>query len=62
MNTLAQIMTDPDSPAHTKVSAATAILRLGREGIELEDLAARIDDLERMAVERVSQAGVTMAA
>jgi len=32
-----------------KVSAATAILRFGREGLELDDLAARIEVLEQAA-------------
>ncbi|MBK7405809.1 MAG: hypothetical protein IPJ41_14625 [Phycisphaerales bacterium] len=29
-----------------RVSAATALLRYGRESIELDDLAARVDQLE----------------
>lgn len=47
--TLARTLTDPTAPHHARVSAATNILRLGREGIELDDLDARLADLERAA-------------
>ncbi len=50
VNTLAQVMMDEKAPHTSKVQAATAILKFGREGIELDDLAARVADLE-MAVE-----------
>lgn len=49
VNTLAKAMADPDAPYHVKVSAATAVLRFGREGIELDDLAVRIAALEAAA-------------
>ena len=52
VNTLAKIMADPDAPQHARVTAATTILKFGREGIELDDLAARIEALED-AAERV---------
>ena len=45
-------MADRETPAHARVTAATAILKFGREGIELDDLAARIDALELAAEER----------
>ena len=47
VNTLAQVMMDPQAPHHAKVSAATSMLRFGREGIELDDLAARVEALEQ---------------
>ncbi|MGP1308868.1 MAG: hypothetical protein ACTS27_01570 [Phycisphaerales bacterium] len=43
---LARIVADPKSSASARVAAATAILRFGREGVELDDLASRIEDLE----------------
>ncbi len=52
VNTLAQVMMDQSAPHHAKVSAATALLRFGREGIELDDLAARVEALERAAPQR----------
>jgi hypothetical protein len=56
VNTLAKIMTDENAPASAKVSAATTLLRFGREGVELEDLAERVDALEH-AAERQQAAG-----
>jgi len=49
VNTLVKIMTDADAPASAKVTAATTMLRFGREGVELDDLAARVDALEQAA-------------
>ena len=46
VNTLAQVMTDKAAPTHAKVTAATALLRFAREGIELDDLVARVEVLE----------------
>ncbi len=43
VNTLAQVMMDDGAPTSSKVAAATTILRFGREGIELDDLAARVE-------------------
>src|SRR4029079_16295094 len=37
--TLVRVMNDPNSPAHCKISAAAVLLRFGREGMELDDLA-----------------------
>ncbi len=52
VNTLAQVMMDQSAPHHAKVSAATTMLRFGREGIELDDLAARVEALEQAAPQR----------
>ncbi len=52
VSTLATLMADKDTPAHARVTAATAILKFGREGIELDDLAARVEQLEQAAETR----------
>jgi hypothetical protein len=52
VNTLAKVMMDERSSASAKVQAATSLLRFGREGLELEDLAARIESLECAAREK----------
>ncbi len=56
VNTLAQVMMDAGAPASSKVAAATTLLRFGREGIELDDLAARVEALEEAAPQRVKAA------
>ncbi len=56
VNTLAQVMMDDGAPSSSKVAAATTILRFGREGIELDDLAARIEALEETAPKREKSA------
>lgn len=43
---LARIVADSKTSASARVAAASAILRFGREGIEIDDLAARVDELE----------------
>ncbi len=47
VTTLAQVLTNPAAPYTARVSAAAAILRFGRDGIELDDLADRVEALER---------------
>ena len=49
VNTLATIMADTSAPSHARVTAASTLLKFGREGIELDDLAARIEALEEAA-------------
>ncbi len=56
VNTLAQVMMDDGAPSSSKVAAATTILRFGREGIELDDLAARVEALEETAPKREKSA------
>ena len=46
VTTLAKIMADTSAPTAARVSAATAVLKFARDGIELDDLAARVDALE----------------
>jgi hypothetical protein len=47
VQTLAKIMADPTLSASARVSAATSLLKFSRESIELDDLATRVDDLEK---------------
>lgn len=49
VQTLAKIMTEPTAPWTARVQAAVAILRFGREGVEIEDLQERIEALEQAA-------------
>ena len=49
VTTLVRVMSDDAAPHHARVSAATALLKLGRDGIELDDLAARVELLESAA-------------
>ncbi len=49
VNTLATIMADKTAPSHARVTAASTLLKFGREGIELDDLAARVEALEGAA-------------
>jgi hypothetical protein len=44
---LVKVLNDPASPANCRVTAAAVLLKFGREGIELDDLAQRIEALER---------------
>ncbi len=55
VNTLAQIMMGDGAPSSSKVAAATTILRFGREGIELDDLAARVEALEKAPLQQQSK-------
>ena len=46
---LAKVMTDPTAPHSARVSASNSMLRNARESIELDDLAARVQALEKAA-------------
>ncbi len=48
VNTLAKVMVDLKAPYASRVAAATSLLRFGRESVELDDLASRVDSLERL--------------
>ncbi len=48
VNTLAKVMVDSKAPYASRVAAATSLLRFGRESVELDDLASRVDSLERL--------------
>lgn len=47
IQTLMKVMQDPGANHSAKVTAATALLKFSRESIELDDLAARVEALER---------------
>ena len=49
VTTLGKAMLDPNAPPATKVRAADSILNHTAKAIELEDLEARLADLERSA-------------
>ena len=49
--TLLEVMVDPKTPASTRIRAAECVLTHATKSIELEDLQARIGDLERAAEE-----------
>ena len=46
---LAAVMQDPASAPSARVTAAAVLLRFGREGLELDDLAGRVERLEDQA-------------
>lgn len=47
--TLLKVMVDPNTPASTKVRAADSVLDHSAKAIELEDIEARLAELERSA-------------
>jgi len=47
VSTLLKVMVDPSTPASTKVRAADSVLDHSAKAIELEDIEARVADLER---------------
>lgn len=49
--TLLEVMNDPKTSGSTRVRAAESVLTHAAKSIELEDLQARISDLERAAIE-----------
>ncbi len=55
VQTLAKIMADATLSVASRVSAATALLKFSRESIELDDLATRVDDLEKSMKEEQAQ-------
>ena len=49
VGTLLRVMTDRESPAASRVRAADVVLQTALRGMEMEDLEARLDRLERLA-------------
>jgi len=49
VSTLLKIMIDSNAPASTRVRAADSVLDHAAKAIELEDIEARVSDLERAA-------------
>jgi len=50
-STLGKVMVDPSTPASTKVRAADSVLAHAAKAIELEDIEARLSELERASEE-----------
>ena len=49
VSTLGKVMVDPTTPPSTKVRAADSILNHTAKAIEIEDIEARVSELERAA-------------
>jgi|SRR5579862_1540313 hypothetical protein len=49
VSTLLKVMIDPATPASTKVRAADSVLDHSAKSIEIEDIEARVSELERAA-------------
>jgi hypothetical protein len=49
VSTLLKVMVDPSTPASTKVRAADSVLDHSAKAMELEDIEARVAELERAA-------------
>src|SRR5712692_7293140 len=47
VGTLVKVMVDPNSPAAARVRAADSVLDHAAKAIELEDIEARVSELER---------------
>src|SRR6266851_1659058 len=47
VSTLLKVMVDPSTPASTKVRAADSVLDHAAKSIEIEDIEARVSELER---------------
>ena len=47
---LTDISKDVNCPASARVSAARTVLEMALKGVELEDLAVRLEDLEKRVV------------
>ena len=54
VGTLLRVMTDRDAQASSRVRAADIVLQTALRGMEMEDLEARLDRLERLTEERKS--------
>jgi hypothetical protein len=49
VNTLLRVMTDREAPAASRVRAADVVLQATVRGMEVEDIEARVSELERAA-------------
>jgi hypothetical protein len=57
VQTLVKVMADEKSPPSAKVSAAAALMKYGRESIELDDVVQRVEQLEESAKAAEQQKG-----
>jgi hypothetical protein len=53
--TLIEMLVDKKVPAAVRVTAACAILRCAREGVEIEDLSDRLEAIEAIMVEKKNE-------
>jgi len=51
VSTLLKVMIDPGTPASTRVRAADSVLDHSAKALELEDIEARVSELERAAAD-----------
>jgi hypothetical protein len=51
VSSMLKIMVDPNTPASTRLRAADLVLTHGAKAIEIEDVEARVTELERAAAE-----------
>jgi uncharacterized protein (UPF0147 family) len=49
VSTLGKIMVDPNAPAASRVRAADSVLNHAAKAMEIQDIEARLSDLERLA-------------
>ncbi|MBX3408160.1 MAG: hypothetical protein KF869_15515 [Phycisphaeraceae bacterium] len=56
VQTLAKVMNDDSAPVASRVAAATSMLKFARDSIELDDLADRVEALERSTKEKAGAA------
>ena len=49
VETLQRVMNDPEAPANACVSAAKIVLDMALKGSEIDDLSARVEQLERQS-------------
>jgi hypothetical protein len=54
--TFVKVMNEPGAPASAKVAAGSALLKVAKEGIELDNFGARLEGLERAARGEVTPA------
>ena len=55
VSTLLKVMVDPNTPAPTRVRAADSVLDYSAKAIEIEDIEARVAELERAAAAKGGQ-------
>ena len=52
VGTLLRVMTDREAPAASRVRAADVVLQSSLRGMEMEDIEARVSELERQRLEK----------
>lgn len=55
VDTLRTVMADKGAPASARVTAARVVLEVGIKAVELEDLVARVEELEQLAAVKGSR-------